>query len=180
MTLMSRHFSIPGPAFALALIIVPALSAGAQSSPLAQAFRDNEKSAAKNLIAGAELMPAGKFGFKPTPAQMSFGEILTHLSGGNDILCSAISGTKAPTRTKLAPTDAKAALVARLKESFQFCDQALATLDDSKLAEKLTVFGESMSRAAAELEAVGDWGDHYSQMAIYLRLNNVLPPTAKK
>jgi hypothetical protein len=25
-----------------------------------------------------------------------------------------------------------------------------------------------------------DWADHYSQQAIYLRLNGLLPPTAKK
>jgi hypothetical protein len=25
-----------------------------------------------------------------------------------------------------------------------------------------------------------DWADHYSAAAIYLRLNGVLPPTAKK
>ncbi len=25
----------------------------------------------------------------------------------------------------------------------------------------------------------GDWADHYSQVAIYLRLNGLLPPTAK-
>ena len=28
--------------------------------------------------------------------------------------------------------------------------------------------------------ATGDWADHYSQVAIYLRLNGILPPTAKK
>jgi hypothetical protein len=30
------------------------------------------------------------------------------------------------------------------------------------------------------LVTVGDWADHYSQSAIYLRLNGLLPPTAKK
>jgi hypothetical protein len=25
-----------------------------------------------------------------------------------------------------------------------------------------------------------DWADHYSQLANYLRLNNLLPPTAKQ
>ena len=71
--------------------------------------------------------------------------------------------------------------MARLKESFAFCDQALASLDDSKLGEQLPFFGGSkMSRANAEMVTVGDWADHYSQMANYLRLNNLLPPTAKK
>jgi len=72
-------------------------------------------------------------------------------------------------------------LTARLRETFQFCDQALATLDDSKLSEQLPMFGgKTMPRAAVELLTVGDWADHYSQMANYLRLNNLLPPTAKK
>ena len=32
----------------------------------------------------------------------------------------------------------------------------------------------------AMLDAAEDWADHYSQLAIYLRLNGFLPPTAKK
>jgi len=40
--------------------------------------------------------------------------------------------------------------------------------------------GKTVSRATAEIITVGDWADHYSQMANYLRLNNLLPPTAKK
>jgi hypothetical protein len=35
------------------------------------------------------------------------------------------------------------------------------------------------SRAAVMTITTGDWADHYSQVAIYLRLNGVLPPTAK-
>ncbi len=152
----------------------------AQANPLATAFRSNATMMAKNLTAAAEVMPADKYSFKPTPAQMSFGDILGHLAGGNDALCGLIGGVKAPTRTKLAATADKAALVARLKETFAFCDQALAKLDDSKLSESLTLWGEKSTRAEAELETTGDWADHYSQMAIYLRLNGQLPPTAKK
>jgi Tfp pilus assembly protein PilZ len=37
-----------------------------------------------------------------------------------------------------------------------------------------------MSRAAIMTLTTGDWADHYSQYAIYLRLNGLLPPTAKK
>jgi uncharacterized damage-inducible protein DinB len=150
-------------------------------SPVAQAFNDNAKQMGKNLVAAAEEMPADKYGYKPTPAQMSFGDIVVHLAQGNDFLCGAIGGTKAPTRTKVAATDSKEALVARLRETFQFCDQALATLDDSKLAEQLPFFGgRMMSRASVMTIATGDWADHYSQSAIYLRLNGLLPPTAKK
>ncbi|MGH7620273.1 MAG: DinB family protein [Gemmatimonadaceae bacterium] len=162
----------------LALSIIPALASA--QSPLADALREHSKTMGKNLVAGAETMPADKYSYKPTPAQMSFGDIVKHLAGGNDLLCGAIGGMKAPARAKLDPAADKATLVARLKESFAFCDQAFAKLDDSKLSEQFKLFGETFSRAAAEMEAVGDWSDHYSQMANYLRLNGHLPPTAKK
>ena len=161
------------------LALLPRVAAA--QSPVAEAFNENAKQMGKNLVAAAEEMPAGKYGYKPTPAQMSFGDIVVHLAQGNDYLCGAIGGTKAPARTKVAATDSKATLVARLRETFQFCDQALAGLDDSKLGEQLPFFGgKTKSRAAVMTITTGDWADHYSQQAIYLRLNGMLPPTAKK
>lgn len=162
----------------LALTFAPALAAS--QAPVAAAFRDDAKDVGKNLIAAAEVMPADKYSYKPTPAQMSFGDIVMHLAQGNDALCGAIGGVKAPTRTKVSATDPKDAQVARLKETFAFCDQALSKLDDSKLSEQVSMFGETKSRAGWEFITVGDWADHYSQMANYLRLNGQLPPTAKK
>lgn len=163
----------------LSLALVPSL-ASAQGAPVAKAFRDFAADEAKHLIAAAETMPADKYTFKPTPAQMSFADIINHLARGNDFLCGAIGGAKAPQRSNVGPSDSKDALVARLKETFTFCDQALAGLDDSKLSEELPIFGKQMSRAAVETLTVGDWADHYSQLAIYLRINGQLPPTAKK
>jgi hypothetical protein len=158
----------------------PAVTA-TSTAPVADAFRDDERNVGRNLMAAADAMPADKYSFKPTPAQMSFGEIVAHLSQGNDYLCGAIGGMKAPTRTKVAVADGKDALVARLKETFAFCDQALATVDDSKLAEELPFFGgRTRSRASVMTITTGDWADHYSQSAIYLRLNGLLPPSAKK
>jgi DinB superfamily len=166
---------------AIALAIVPGVAAAQSSSPVAEAFRDFATNEAKHLTAAAELMPADKYSFAPTPAQMKFGAIMTHLSDGNDYLCGAIGGMKAPTRSKVAATDSKEVLVARLKETFDFCGKALAGLDDSKLSEQLPFFGgKTRSRAGIMTIATGDWADHYSQVAIYLRLNGVLPPTAKK
>ena len=161
-------------------MILPRLAAA--QAPVAAAFRDNAAEQAKNLVASAELMPADKYSYKPTPAQMSFGDIVMHLSGGNDYFCGLLGNVKPPTRTKLTPTSPKEALVARLKETFAFCTEALANLDDSKLSEMITLsfMPKPVSRAAVMTITTGDWADHYSQSAIYLRLNGVLPPTAKK
>jgi len=165
---------------AIIVSVLPCVAA-AQTAPVADAFRQNAKNVGKNLVAAAEEMPADKYSFKPTPAQMSFADVVVHLAQGNDYLCGAISGTKAPTRTKIEASAGKDALLARLKETFQFCDQSLASLDDSKLNEEIPFFGgKPWTRAAIMTLTTGDWADHYSQAAIYLRLNNLLPPTAKK
>jgi DinB superfamily len=151
------------------------------ASPVADALRANRERAATNLLAGAEEMPAGKYGFKPTPAQMSFGDILVHLSGGNDYLCSTIAGTAAPKRPEIKVAAGKEKLIARLRESFEYCETTLAKVDDSQLSRQVPWFGNrQVTEAHAILATAEDWGDHYSQMAIYLRLNGLLPPTAKQ
>src|SRR5579862_7997159 len=166
-------------ALLFALALLPRLTAS--QSPDADGFRSEEAKAAKNRVAAAQDMPADKYAFKPTPAQMSFADITLHLAEGNDFFCGAIGGMKAPARTKLAATAPRDQLVTRLTETFDFCGQALAKLDDSRLAEELPFFGgKKMTRAAMMIVASDDWGDHYSQAAIYMRLNGVLPPTAKK
>ena len=158
-------------------------TAAAQSAatPVSDALRSNQQRSAKNLIAAAEEFPADKYGFKPTPAQMSVGEIIAHLNEGNDFLCSKISSAAAPKRAELPKTASKDQLVARLKETFQFCETTLAKVNDSDLGGKVQLFGNrDFTRAQAMFITSDDWADHYSQLAIYLRLNGLLPPTAKK
>jgi hypothetical protein len=153
----------------------------ASPSPVSEALRTTAKRAGSNLVAAAEEMPAGKYGFKPTPAQMSFGDVIVHLSGGNDYLCSNIAGTTAPKRPEIKVDAGKERLVERLRETFQFCESALAKTDDSKLTGMVPWFGgRQVTRAHAILATAEDWADHYSQLAIYLRLNGLLPPTAKR
>ena len=158
-------------------------TAAAQDSgaPVSDALRSITKRAETNLVAAAEEMPAGKYGFKPTPAQMSFGDVIAHLAGGNDFLCSSISGTAAPKRPEIKGGAPKEKLVSALRESFQFCESALGKVNDSGLSQKVPFFGgREVPRAGMMLAAAEDWADHYSQLAIYLRLNGLLPPTAKK
>ena len=164
----------------LTLAMAPHL-AGAQSSPVAEAFKQNAQQVGKNIMDAAQEMPAEKYSYRPTAPQMSWAMVVVHLVQGNDYLCGKIGGATAPTRSKIDTTASKEALVARLRETFQFCDQALASVDDSKLGEQIPFFGgKPWTRAAIMTLTTADWADHYSQMANYLRLNNLLPPTAKK
>src|ERR1700731_517075 len=134
----------------------------------------------KNMVAAAEAMPAEKYSFKPTPEMNTFAHLTMHIAEGNNLLCSQISGTPAPTSDKLAETDSKDKLVGGLKASFDFCTTALANVDDSKLSEPMVLFGSVPSSRAGALIALGmGFADHYGQEAIYLRLSGILPPTAQ-
>ena len=156
------------------------LAAQEQANPISTTLKSELKSAQRNLTAAAEAMPPDKYGFKPTPAQMSFGQLMLHVAGSNEFMCATIAGTKAPQRTKMAPTASKDSIVARIKESFDYCTTTVGPVDDSKLGEMVPFFGgRKISRGGAMVSLVGDWSDHYGASAIYLRLNGILPPTAK-
>src|SRR5882762_1569813 len=166
---------------ALAAQATAAAAAPPSKSPVADGLRAMEQRFSRILIGAAEAMPADKYNYRPTAAQMSFAQIQVHLANeGNDVLCGKTAGVDVPTRAKVDTAATKEQLIARLKETFQFCEQAFAKMDDSKLAEPVSMFGMNMTRAVALLITVGDWADHYSQESNYLRLNNILPPTAKQ
>src|SRR5207237_434004 len=60
-------------------------------------------------------------------------------------------------------------------------DPALDGSQDAQLGDSIDFFGgRKQTKGFAALITVADWADHYSQMAIYLRLNGLLPPSAKK
>ena len=168
----------------LALCALPltVVVAARGQNPVTNGIRAMAQRQTKNIVDAAEEMPADKYGYKPTPAQMSYGDVVAHLiKEGNNYLCSAASGMKQPDADKFAGTDPKDKLVAGLKASFKFCETALAQIQDAQLGDSIDFFGgRKVTKGMAGLITVADWADHYSQMAIYLRLNGLLPPTAKK
>jgi hypothetical protein len=155
------------------------------ANPVSDALREAVSRDSKNLVASAELMPAEKYEFHPTPEQMTFGQLVVHVVQTNIAICSAISGTPAPLTGeqlgKMSPTEPKDSLVGALKRSFDFCSDGLAKVTDAQMAEEVAMFGRAtgMSRARAMVTIATDWADHYSTAAGYLRLNGILPPTAK-
>src|SRR3984885_11464813 len=149
--------------------------------PVSSALRDILPGRQKNTVAAVEAMPAGKFNYKPTADQMTFGHLVAHIAETNDLLCSKAAAVPAHKVDEVKETDSKDKLVAALRASFDFCSDALAKMDDSRLAETTEIFpGREGSRAWASMILAGAWADHYAETAMYLRLNGVLPPTAKK
>ena len=157
----------------------------ASANPVSDAIRAVAARSSKNLVAAAELMPAEKYGYHPTDAQITFGQLVAHIVQTNVALCSGIGGAPAPYTPeelkKLAGTDPKDALVTAIKKSFDYCTEAVAKMSDAQLGEEAVMFGRrtGQSRAAAMITISNDWADHYSTAASYLRLNGILPPTAQ-
>ena len=160
----------------------PAQTAPAQvKNPVSSALRDILPGRQKNTIAAVEAMPADKFNYKPTADQMTFGHLVAHMVEANNLMCSKVAAVPAPKVDGVKDTDSKDKLVAALKASFEFCSDTLGKMDDSRLTETTEGFGgKQVTRAWFSLVLASAWADHYAAAAMYLRLNGILPPTAKK
>jgi hypothetical protein len=111
---------------------------------------------------------------------MSFAHLVIHVTESNNSLCARVAG-EPPRELKLSESDSKDMLTKAMKDSFAYCEQVLAKADDSTLGTQVELYGgHSGPRAAALIYLATGWADHYSAAAMYLRLNNLLPPSAKK
>jgi hypothetical protein len=162
---------------------------GLPANPVTATFRNRISGLQRNIAQAFDSIPASKFSYKPTPAQLSVGYIAQHIADDNYFFCNNFGAMKAtrPSEDTVTADSVKAnwpkeKLVASLRASFAFCDQAIAQLNDAKLGEAVTITFEgntrTVGRAGMVLGHAIDLADHYSQLANYMRLNNILPPTA--
>lgn len=159
------------------------------ANPLTEVFRGRTMALQRNLAQAFDSIPERLFTYKPTPPQQTIGYIAQHLVTDNYLFCNAFGDMKG-TRTAEDTTTAdsvkatwpKDRLMASLNASFTFCEQAFAQLTDANLTEQVTLTFRNQSRQVARasmvLGHIVDMADHYSQLANYMRLNNMIPPTA--
>ena len=119
------------------------------------AFKARILGSHRNIAQAFDSIPASKFDYKPTPAQLSFGYIAQHVASDSYLFCNNFGTMKANVLEKdiSTPDSVKARwpkdeLESKLKASFACCAHAL------------------------------DLADHYSQLANYMRLNGMVPPSA--
>jgi hypothetical protein len=158
------------------------------ANPVTQAFKQSSDLYARWLTAAFDSIPESKYGYKPTPAQLSIAYIAQHLESANYQLCARFSSATWPMTAKDSLADTvkakwpKDTLSARLKASFKFCDDAIDKVTDPMLSEQIPVgapgSGRTALRARYVLGYVTDLADHWSQIANYMRLNGMTPPSA--
>jgi hypothetical protein len=126
------------------------------------------------LVAAFDSIPANRYDYRPTPVQQSIGYIAQHLEDANYSLCSRFGELKYHRTAKDSLVDTvkarwpKDTLIARLKRSLDFCDTAIERVPRL----------QSPTLAANLLAFETDLAEHYSQLASYMRLLGIVPPSA--
>jgi uncharacterized damage-inducible protein DinB len=171
-------------AFAIALFaagITPAaLSAQADARLGVSAVEASWSMVTGHFTRAAEQLPESLYAFKPTPEVRSFGELIGHVAGAQNMFCASALGEAARAEDEIEKTvTSKAALVAALAKSTEYCTRAYA-LPDTALAARTKLFGQEMSRLQAlSLNAVHN-GEHYGNIVTYLRINGMVPPSSQQ
>jgi uncharacterized damage-inducible protein DinB len=134
------------------------------------------------LIGEAEAMPEDKFGFKPTPAQQSFGERLMHVAMIDLKLVSTLGG-KTPAPMVNPKAASKADIVAALRQVNDYGAAVIKEFNDQQLAERvasLPFMGPTASRLRIINFSMSHSQDIYGQLVVYLRLNGITPPASNR
>ena len=145
----------------------------------AAAIRENWQVVTRYIIRAAEQVGEADYAFKATPDVRSFGELFGHVAGSQNMFCAMVLGEEVPAEDAVEKgTAGKAALVAALKQSTEYCARAYAR-DDAALGETLQVFGQTRSRMSVlAMNAVHN-GEHYGNIVTYMRLKGMVPPSSQ-
>ena len=117
----------------LCLLAVMVIAAGSPAFAQATIHGDLTKDWAgqKALLVGlANAMPEDKYGFKPTPAQRSFGEHVLHIAQVNVMLTKALGGkTPEPAIDMKATT--KAEMIKAMSDAFDYGAAVIAEFNNT-------------------------------------------------
>lgn len=174
---------------ALPVALTAQQPAAPPANPITAAFKTRIAASHRNIAQAFDSIPESKFGYKPTPAQLTFGFIAQHLADDSYLYCGNFSAMKPTIEAKDTSTPdsvkamwPKAELVSKLKASFAFCDQAIEQVTDATLPDAISFTLNGAERKSTRVNMVlghaVDLTDHYSQIANYMRLNGMLPPSA--
>ena len=132
------------------------------------------------VVAAAEKMPEESYSFKPSPDVRSFGQLVGHLADSQYYFCGLAAGeTKSSGGVEKNKTS-KADLVAALKEAVAYCSTVYAGMTDAKGGEMVKLMNNDFARMTVLAANVAHDYEHYGNMATYMRIRGIVPPTSEK
>jgi hypothetical protein len=134
-----------------------------------------------NLIAAAEAMPEGDYGFKPSsmPEVRTFGETILHVATAHFSVCARLRGVSPEPSPRVEPNN-KAAVLKVLADSFALCDSALSSLTDADANEFVQQGPVEVPKSAALVGLVAHDAEMYGITTVYLRAKNIVPPSTAR
>jgi glycerophosphoryl diester phosphodiesterase len=152
------------------------------------------------FLSVAEAMPAEKYAFVPGSGPgggpgskqsggnfegvRSFAEQVKHVACAQFGFFNEIEGKTPPEHCeKGGPSNAKskAELVKYLKDSFNYGNRILATINEKNALERVEGrYAGPNTRLGIAVAAVWHIADHYGQIVEYLRMNGIVPPPTKQ
>ena len=169
-------------------LIAGAMSTAAQTAPPSQKdiLLKHWKTSGEFTLAVAAAMPADGYTFRPTPEEMSFGELMAHIAGPARNACVNASGLTPPplspaieawTKDTVKIEVSKDDATSFLKDTFEFCNKAISEAPASRME---TVVGPP-NRNLTGFEWLWAYfthaAHHRGQAEVYLRLKGIKPPT---
>jgi uncharacterized damage-inducible protein DinB len=169
--------------------LIPALAL-AQKQPQPKTVPDSInfiwKTIAGNFTSLADAMPEDKWVFKPTQGEFkearTFAEQVKHVACANEAWAKKLSGEKPPAHCDLGgpnPAKSKAEIMAYLKDSFAMVDKAIDETNADTLLNSTPGPYWGANRLSSLIATVWHVSDHYGQLAIYLRMNGIVPPASR-
>ena len=136
---------------------------------------------AQQLTAIADAMPEDKWTYESTAPQRNFGEQVMHIVQVDQRLLGAL-GAKTPAPQINLKATSKADVMAALRQSMEYGAAAIKEFDDQGLLERVPgqFLGPTASRVRLINFSLGHSQDIYGQMAVYLRLNGIVPPASNR
>ena len=133
------------------------------------------------MMSIAAAMPEDKFTYKSTPAQRDYGQQVMHVATGNMMYLRFLGGTAAAPAFNRNATS-KAEVLQALAASFDFGEAVLREQSDQSMLQMVQTnqFLGPSSKARVIYFLLGHTWDIYGQMAVYLRLNGIVPPRSDR
>lgn len=163
----------------VALAASPLLASAQAADPVAAAVKGNWEGMIDNLTKSAEQMPESNYAFKPVPAVRSFGELIAHVAGTQNLICGSVLGEKTGAEDEIEKTaKTKDAIVKALKASTEHCKKAYA-IAAKDYGTQIEMFGGRMTKINALILNDTHDGEHYGNVVTYLRLKGMVPPSSQ-
>lgn len=160
----------------------PVASTAAPASEVLTQLRGDWQAQKDTMMKIADAMPEAKFGYKSTPPQRSYGEQIMHVALTNVELLKVLGGqAAAPTFTAESAKN-KSDILKALTDSYDYGSALLGEESEVSVVQSVKdspAWLGPASPARIIWTLLAHTMDIYGQMAVYLRLNGIVPPASR-